>query len=189
MAWVVLVVAFYTHEPVVRLLAALHPRLLGANALHPSLGVLILAALGADALLRRIPRPSLHHAVCALVLAASLAVPWVFRDFNARSARLDDDWAALTAMQPKVDPQARQLVADREMAYGPNALSIAYELACTDGRHASLLPPAGGLHGGAGPAPSPGRGRRGPTGRGPRRTPSSCTTCTRAPRPRRSCSR
>lgn len=132
LAWVVLGVAFYTMNPSCDFSLRFTVDS-WRNALHPSLGLVMLAALGADALVRAHASVRWRRGVAGAIIVTALAVPWLFQGFLLDRHAWMHSWTALAAMRPAVRPGGWVLVADREMRYGPNASSIAYEMACTTG--------------------------------------------------------
>ena len=132
MAWFVIVVGFYTMNPSCDF--SLRFTLDSwRNALHPSLAVVILAALGADALLRHTRGIRSTQVLAGLVVLVAMATPWFFKGFILDRHVWMENWAALTAMRPLVQPGERVLMADRSLPYGPSTLTEAYELVVTTG--------------------------------------------------------
>jgi hypothetical protein len=130
--WTLALVIFYTLNPSCDF--ALHHTLDSwRTALHPALGLLVLAAFGADALVGVLgSRPARGVTTAALLLLACL-VPFSFRDFIQGRHLWMRQWEAMVAMRSHLPPDAFLLIYDHSTALSPQSPGLAYEVAATTG--------------------------------------------------------
>lgn len=130
--WTVGLVGFYTMNPSCDF-SLRHTLDSWRTAMHPALGVIILAAMGTQMIVDAAAHPYLRRAAVLTVALAACLTPWLFRDFIMTRHTWMLQWEAMTRMRDALPPDAFLLVYDHSTALSPNSPGLAYELAVTTG--------------------------------------------------------
>lgn len=130
--WTVALVIFYTMNPSCDF-SLRHTLDSWRTALHPALGVIILAAIGTQMIVDSAARPVIRHVATLTVALAAFLTPWLFRDFIFMRHSWMLQWDAMALMRPELPPDAFLLVYDHSTSLSPNSPGLAYQLALTTG--------------------------------------------------------
>ena len=130
--WTAGLVVFYTLNPSCDF-ALRHTLDSWRTAIHPALGVIVLAALGTQALIDAATSRTLRAAVGVVTVTTALATPWLFEDFLSMRNMWMLQWEALIRMRQEMPPDAYLLIYDHSTALGPSSPGMAYEIGVTTG--------------------------------------------------------
>lgn len=131
-AWWLALVVFYSANPSCDF-ALRHTLDSWRTALHPALGVLVLAGFGVDALAASLRDPRVRHAVgCGFVALCLTAVP-AFGGFVHERHVWMSQWEALQSMRGQLPADAFLLLIDSVESKAVSGESLAYDVACATG--------------------------------------------------------
>lgn len=132
LAWTLALVGFYTMNPSCDF-ALRHTLDSWRTALHPALGVIILAAIGTQMIIDTAARPVMRRAATLTIALAACLTPWLFRDFIFMRHTWMLQWDAMAQMRTELPSDAFLLVYDHSTSLSPNSPGLAYQLALTTG--------------------------------------------------------
>lgn len=132
MVWTGSLVAFYSMNPSCDF-SLRHTLDSWRTAMHPALGIIMLAAIGARLLIDAAGRPWLRRTITLTLILAAGVTPWLFSDFIASRHMWMLQWDAMTRMREALSPSDILLVREPNPLLAPDRNGLAYELTLTTG--------------------------------------------------------